>query len=37
MTNINIELDEELHKKLKLKAVEKGMFLKDYVIEVLAK
>ncbi len=37
MVNINIEISEELHKKIKLSSVIKEMTLKDYVIKVLEK
>jgi hypothetical protein len=35
--NINIELPENLHKELKLKALENDKTLKDLVIELLDK
>jgi predicted HicB family RNase H-like nuclease len=35
MTNINIELNPELHKQLKLKALQEGKYLKDYIIDKL--
>jgi len=35
MTNINIELPDDLHRKLKVHAAEKGITLKDYINEVL--
>lgn len=37
MANINIEIPDELHKELKLKAVEKGVTLKDLIIQKLDK
>lgn len=37
MKRILIELDDELHRKLKSKASEKGIYLKDYVISILKK
>ncbi len=35
--NINIEVPEKLHKALKLKAVESGKTMKDFVIDILSK
>ena len=35
MVNINIEIPEELHKKIKLASVIQDITLKDYVIRVL--
>jgi len=32
MVNINIKIPDELHKKIKLNAVMKGVSLKDYII-----
>ena len=37
MVNINIEISEELHKKIKLTSITRDMTLKDYVIKVLEK
>ncbi len=37
MTNINIQIPDELHKKLKLKAVEKDITIKEYLIRVMEK
>jgi len=37
MTNINIEIPDELHKKIKLNAVMKGVSLKDHIILKLEK
>jgi hypothetical protein len=33
--NINIDIPDELHKKLKIAAVEKNLFLRDYIIAIL--
>lgn len=35
MVNINIEISDELHKKIKLASVMKDKTLKDYIIYVL--
>ena len=35
MTNINIEIPDELHKKIKLNAVLEDVSLKDYIIKKL--
>jgi hypothetical protein len=35
--NINIEIPEGLHKELKMRALEKDMTLKDFIIDVLGK
>lgn len=35
MVNINIEIPDELHKKMKLKSVMKEKTLKDFIIEEL--
>jgi hypothetical protein len=37
MVNINIEIPEELHKKIKLASIVKDLTLKDYIINVLEK
>jgi len=37
MVNINIEIPEELHKKIKLDSIKQDMTLKDYVVKVLEK
>lgn len=37
MSNVNVNLPEELHKKLKMKSAEKGLYLKDYIISLLEK
>ncbi len=37
MGNINIEIPDELHKKLKLKALINDSTLKDFVISVIAR
>jgi len=37
MSNLNIQLDDELHKKLKVKAVMSSLTLKDYIITELSK
>jgi predicted HicB family RNase H-like nuclease len=35
MVNINIEIPDELHKKLKLEAVKKDKTLKELIINIL--
>jgi len=35
MVNINIEIPEELHKKVKLASIMQDLTLKDYIIKVL--
>ena len=37
MVNINIEISEELHRKIKLASIIKDLTLKDYIINVLEK
>ena len=37
MTNINIEIPDKLHKKIKLNAVIEDMSLKEYIIKILNK
>ncbi|MBU0471069.1 MAG: hypothetical protein KKF65_00465 [Nanoarchaeota archaeon] len=37
MTNINIEIPEEIHKQVKLKAVLEDLTIKQYVINNLEK
>lgn len=37
MVNINIEISEELHKKIKLASIMQDITLKDYVVKVLEK
>ncbi|MFH1607089.1 MAG: hypothetical protein ABIC91_07100 [Nanoarchaeota archaeon] len=37
MTNINIEIPEDLHKQIKLKAVLKDLTIKEYLIQTLDK
>ncbi len=37
MVNINIEIPEELHRKIKLASIMKDLTLKDYIISVLDK
>ena len=37
MVNINIEIPDELHKEIKLRAVMEDISLKDYVIKNLEK
>ena len=37
MVNINIELPEDLHKKLKVQALMNDKPIKDYFIEILEK
>jgi hypothetical protein len=35
MVNINIEISDELHKKIKLASIIKDLTLKDYIIHAL--
>lgn len=35
MTRINIELPDEVHKRLKIEAVQKNQPLKDYLVKLL--
>ena len=35
MVNINIEIPEELHKKVKLASIMQDLTLKDYIIKIL--
>lgn len=35
--NINIEIPEEIHRELKLRAIEADKTLKDFVIEILSR
>jgi hypothetical protein len=37
LVNINIELSDELHKKIKLSSIMKDLTLKDYIIQILEK
>ncbi|MBW3001067.1 toxin-antitoxin system HicB family antitoxin [Candidatus Woesearchaeota archaeon] len=37
MVNINIEVSDELHKKIKLASIMQDITLKEYVIKVLEK
>ena len=37
MTNINIEIPDELHKKIKIESIKGDISLKDYIINVLKK
>ena len=37
MVNINIEISEELHKKIKLASIVQDLTLKDYIIHALEK
>jgi predicted HicB family RNase H-like nuclease len=37
LVNINIEIPEELHRKIKLASITQDLKLKDYVIKVLEK
>ena len=37
MVNVNIEISDELHKKVKLAAIMGDMTLKDYIVSVLDK
>jgi predicted HicB family RNase H-like nuclease len=37
MVNINIQIPDELHKKIKLIAVKEDKTIKEYIIEVLTK
>jgi len=35
MVNINIQIPDDLHKKIKLSAVKEDMSIKDYIIKIL--
>gem|GEM_PF-5904967 len=35
MTKINVELDGETHRKVKIKAIETGKSMKEYILDVL--
>lgn len=35
MTRINIEIPDELHKKLKVEAIKEDIALKDFIVSVL--
>jgi len=35
MGKVNIEMDETLHKAVKIKAIKAGKTMKDYIVEVL--
>ncbi|MBC8500804.1 MAG: hypothetical protein ISS25_01995 [Nanoarchaeota archaeon] len=37
MTNINIEISDDIHKQIKLKAVLEDLTIKDYIIKSLEK
>ena len=37
MVNINVEISDELHKKIKLASIMQDVTLKEYVIKVLEK
>jgi len=37
MVNINIKIPDELHKKLKLTAVQKEITIKEYIIKLIEK
>jgi len=37
MVNINIEISDELHKKIKLASIMQDITLKEYVVKVLEK
>ena len=37
MTNINIEIPDDLHKKIKLNAVKEDTSIKEYIIKILGK
>ncbi|MFC2136040.1 hypothetical protein ACFLTH_15605 [Bacteroidota bacterium] len=37
MTNINIEIPDDIHKEIKLKAVLEDSTIKDYIINTLKK
>ncbi|MFH1589472.1 MAG: hypothetical protein ABIB43_02810 [archaeon] len=37
MTNINIEIPNDIHKKIKLKAVLNDLTIKDHIIKTLEK
>jgi predicted HicB family RNase H-like nuclease len=33
--NINIDIPDDLHKKAKMKAIEKNLFLKEFIIQAI--
>ena len=35
MGKVNIEMDEALHRAVKIKAIEAGKTMKDYIVEIL--
>lgn len=37
MKNIAFKIEDEFHKKIKLKATEEGKSIKDYIIELIEK
>ena len=37
MANINIQIPDDLHKKIKLNAVKKDTSIKEYIIKILEK
>ncbi|MBW2991064.1 toxin-antitoxin system HicB family antitoxin [Candidatus Woesearchaeota archaeon] len=37
MTNVNIKISEELHRKIKLASIMQDITLKEYVVKVLEK
>lgn len=37
MTNINIEIPDELHKKIKITSIKKDMTIKELIIDTLKK
>jgi predicted HicB family RNase H-like nuclease len=37
MANINIQIPDELHKKIKLNAVKEDTSIKEYIIKILGK
>ncbi len=37
MKNIAFPVEDELHKKIKIKATEEGKTIKDYIIELIKK
>ncbi len=37
MVNINIQIPDDLHKKIKLNAVKEDKSIKDYIIDILDK
>jgi len=35
MTNINIKIPEELHKKIKIESIKKDITIKEFIIKIL--